>query len=82
MAAYRLGLKLKSGLGRVMNEGIVGIQASKATCCRVDAPASRPPTAPTQQGANFENSILTGSTFGRNEEGVWANLKVEHTAIT
>lgn len=31
---------------------------------------------PGLQGANFENSILTGSTFGKNEDGVWANLKV------
>ncbi|GFR49798.1 hypothetical protein Agub_g11736, partial [Astrephomene gubernaculifera] len=30
------------------------------------------------QGANFENSVLTMSTFGRNEEGVWANLKGAH----
>jgi hypothetical protein len=28
------------------------------------------------QGAQFENSILTGATFGKDADGNWANLKV------
>ncbi|KAG2488326.1 hypothetical protein HYH03_013176 [Edaphochlamys debaryana] len=30
------------------------------------------------QGATFENSILTMSSFGKDENGVWANLKDAH----
>ncbi len=33
------------------------------------------------QGANFENSILTGSTFGKDETGTWANLKGAHFEV-
>jgi hypothetical protein len=36
-------------------------------------------------GANFENAILTGATFGRDAAGNWANLKVcvpaQHCAV-
>jgi hypothetical protein len=32
------------------------------------------------QGAQFENSILTGATFGKDRDGNWANLKVTHGA--
>jgi hypothetical protein len=31
------------------------------------------------QGAQFENSILTGATFGKDRDGNWANLKVSDT---
>lgn len=27
------------------------------------------------RGATFENSILTGATFGRDRSGTWANLE-------
>jgi hypothetical protein len=41
--------------------------------------AGLPWRLPRAQGANFENSILTGSSFGKDENGVWANLKVRRT---
>jgi hypothetical protein len=45
------------------------IAASCCCCCRSFDGAD-------MQGAQFENSILTGATFGKDGAGNWANLKV------